>query len=143
MRLQLLLLALPFGFADDTVVPMPPIDAEGFHIFLSHVWSTGQDQMRIVKTRLLELAPKAKVFLDVDDLEDIGNLQGYIERTQTILVYGSQGYFQSKNCMIELRSSIHKHKPIIPVLDPDASRGGLTTEQIREQLVESDAKWAK
>lgn len=36
-----------------------------FHIFLSHVWSTGQDQMRIVKQRLLEMIPDVIVFLDV------------------------------------------------------------------------------
>ena len=37
-----------------------------WHAFLSHVWSTGQDQMRIVKQRLLEMIPELKVFLDVD-----------------------------------------------------------------------------
>jgi hypothetical protein len=35
-----------------------------FHIFLSHVWGTGQDQMRIVKQRLLEMMPDALVFLE-------------------------------------------------------------------------------
>ena len=40
-----------------------------FHIFLSHVWGTAQDQVRIVKTRLLEMLPDAvgHVFLDVDE----------------------------------------------------------------------------
>ena len=40
-----------------------------FHIFLSHVWGTGQDQMRIVKQRLLEMMPDLSVFLDIDDRE--------------------------------------------------------------------------
>lgn len=35
---------------------------------LSHCWGTGQDQMRIVKHRLLEMMPDIRVFLDVDDL---------------------------------------------------------------------------
>ena len=81
--------------------------------------------------------------VDVDDLEDISDLQGYIERTQTILIYCSQGYFQSKNCMIEIRSTVLKKKPIIPVLDPDKSRGGLSKEEILAQLVDSDSKWGK
>ena len=34
-----------------------------FHIFLSHAWGTGQDQMRIVKQRLLEMLPDVRVFL--------------------------------------------------------------------------------
>ena len=65
-------------------VPAPPLSGQEedgprhFHLFLSHVWGTGQDQMRIVKQRLLEMIPDLSVFLDVDDLEDISNLQGYI-----------------------------------------------------------------
>ena len=47
-----------------------------YHLFLSHVWGTGQDQMRIVKQRLLEMLPDARAFLDVDDLEEIGGLEG-------------------------------------------------------------------
>ena len=35
-----------------------------FHIFLSHVWATGQDQMRVAKQRLLELLPDISVFLE-------------------------------------------------------------------------------
>ena len=67
---------------NDKEVLAPPLTTKGvYHTFLSHVWGTGQDQMRIVKQRLLEIIPGLSVFLDVDDLEDISNLQGYIERT--------------------------------------------------------------
>ena len=34
-----------------------------FHLFLSHVWGSGQDQMRICKHRLLEMMPDISVFL--------------------------------------------------------------------------------
>ena len=54
----------------------PPASSDGYHFFLSHVWGTGQDQMRIVKQRLVEMLPDARVFLDVDDLEEIGDLEG-------------------------------------------------------------------
>ena len=40
-------------------------DSLKFHTFLSHVWSSAQDQMRFLKTRLLTLVPNARVFLDV------------------------------------------------------------------------------
>ena len=50
---------------DDTCVEAPPIEANGYHIFLSHSWGTGQDQMRIVRQRLLEMMPGLSVFLDV------------------------------------------------------------------------------
>ena len=81
--------------------------------------------------------------MQVEDLEDISNLQGYIERTQTILVYASQGYFQSKNCMIELRSTVMKTKPIIALMDPEKNKGGLTKEEVHAQLLEGDASFAK
>ena len=46
----------------------PQAGGDTFHIFLSHTWSFGQDQMRIVKQRMLELLPGIRIFLDVDDL---------------------------------------------------------------------------
>ena len=49
---------------DDSEVKPPPPPEKGYHLFLSHVWSTGQDQMRIVKQRLLEMMPDLSVFLE-------------------------------------------------------------------------------
>ena len=45
-----------------------------FHLFLSHVWSSGQDQMATLKRELQLLIYGVNVFLDVDDLKDIGEL---------------------------------------------------------------------
>jgi hypothetical protein len=70
----------------------------------------------------------------VDDLEEIGDLEGYIERT----TYCSQGYFTSKNYMRELVATVIKRKPIITLSDPDISRGGLSVDQVRTQLIEAD-----
>ena len=55
---------------DDTEVHAPTLDAaHAYHLFLSHSWSSGQDQMRVVKQRLIEMMPDIVVFLDVDDLK--------------------------------------------------------------------------
>ena len=35
------------------------------HAFLSHVWVTGQDQVRVIKSLLKEVLPGIRVFLDV------------------------------------------------------------------------------
>ena len=35
-----------------------------FHCFLSHNWGTGQDQVRIIKQRLLEMVVGLRVFLE-------------------------------------------------------------------------------
>lgn len=124
-------------------VEVPSLPERHFHVFLSHVWGTGQDQMRIIKQRLLEMMPDLKCFLDVDDLEEIGDLEGYIDRTLAILVYCSSGYFKSKNCMRELVSSTVKLKPIISLVDTDGSRGGLTLEEVHKELIDGELSYAK
>ncbi len=54
----------------NSAVVMPPQlpthlgdEESAYHLFLSHVWGTGQDQMRIIKQRLLEMVPGMRVFL--------------------------------------------------------------------------------
>ena len=47
------------------------------------------------------------VFLDVDDLEDIGALEEYIEKTGRIMIFVSKGYFKSKNCLREVRATLN------------------------------------
>ena len=54
---------------DDAEVSVPRLRAASYHLFLSHMWvqfGAGQDQVRVVKQRLLEMVPSARVFLDVD-----------------------------------------------------------------------------
>ena len=114
-----------------------------YHIFLSHVWSTAQDQMRIVRTRLLEMMPELSVFLDVEDLEDISDLEGYIERSSVILVMCTKGYFQSRNCMIELRSAVRMGKPMFAMLDLDSDTRSLTKDEVGAELLAADASYAK
>ena len=125
-------------------VRAPPIGSGGYHLFLSHVWGTGQDQMRIIKQRLLEMIADLSVFLDVDDLEDISDLEGYIERTKVVLIFCSQGYFESKNCMRELVSSARKGKALLPLVEEQGRHGGLSIEDVCERLHaagDSYAKW--
>ena len=123
--------------SDDEEVELPaPRDGNDFHLFLSHVWGTGQDQMRIVKQRLLEMVPSLRIFLDVDDLEEIGDLEGYIERTSTIIVYCSDGYFKSKNCMRELVYATLEQKPLIALIDLEPAHGGLAIDHILKSLVD-------
>ena len=48
----------------DAVVEPPHVGASGYHLFLSHTWAQGQDQMRIIKGRLVEMMPLCSVFLE-------------------------------------------------------------------------------
>ena len=95
--------------------------------------ATGQDQMRIVKSKLLEMMPDVRVFLDVDDLKE-GRGAEYLDRSMAVLVFCSQGYFVSQNCMRELLRAVTTGVPIIAMLEAQATKGGLTLAQVFDQL---------
>lgn len=142
--------------SDRSQVAAPPLaDGLAYHIFLSHVWSHGQDAVRVMKQRarpsvhaactatsahapaparphprsrtfaravrhaprhasgLLEMVPGLCVFLDVDDLADIGGLEAYIAKSHTVLVCCSEAYFRSRNCMIELHTAARLGKAMV------------------------------
>ena len=46
-----------------------------YHLFLSHIWTSGQDQVAVIKRQLQLCLPGVHVFLDVDDLVDISALE--------------------------------------------------------------------
>ena len=54
----------------DSQTMEPPVlllgPGERYHLFLSHVWSTGQDQCAVIKRQLQLLLPGVVIFLDVD-----------------------------------------------------------------------------
>ena len=95
------------------------------------IWSTGQDQCATIKRQLCLLLPGASVFLDVDDLEDIGLLEEYIEASGVVMIFVSQGYFKSPNCLREVRCAVTKGKPLSLVHDP--VRGGASLEGIEAE----------
>ena len=77
------------------------------------------------------MLPGASVFLDVDDLEDIGLLEEYIEASGVVMIFVSQGYFKSPNCLREVRCAVTKGKPLSLVHDP--VRGGASLEGIEAE----------
>jgi len=132
---------------DGTEVLAPKLArGQAFHMFLSHVWGTGQDQMRVIKTRLLEMVPDLRVFLDVDDLKKLNDLEKYVDSTNVILVFCSDGYFASKNCMRELLRATWGAKPIIALMEPEARRGGLSRQEVCDLIHDAEAtlfdQWA-
>ena len=61
----------------EPVLP-PPLQSMDFHLFLSHAWVSGQDQMRVVKHVLTQMLPGTSVFLDVDDLKVSQRVRPYL-----------------------------------------------------------------
>jgi len=122
-------------------VQAPPLAAnEDFHLFLSHTWATGQDQMRITKQLLVERIPGLQIFLDVDDLKT-GRGGEYVMHSEMVLIFVSAGYFQSVNCMRELLCALFMGKPLVTVLEPEVKNGGLSKEQVLGHLREADGMY--
>ena len=48
---------------DRSIVELAPLPAYSYHAFLSHQWRSGQDQVRTIKEKLLQLVPGISVFL--------------------------------------------------------------------------------
>jgi len=106
---------------------------EKWHLFLSHVWGTGQDQCATIKRQTSIMLPHASIFLDTDDLKDIGALEEYIDQSRLIMVFVSKGYFLSRNCLRELNHAVASHKAIALMYDP--VRGGATLDDIYSKEV--------
>ena len=76
---------------------LPLAKGQTWHMFLSHIWGTGQDCCATIKRQLKLMMPGASVFLDVDDLKSIDALEQYISGSAVIMIFVSKGYFLSKS----------------------------------------------
>ena len=61
------------------------------------------------------------VFLDVDDLDDVTKVDDHVDRCSCMVVFCSGTYFNSRNCMGELRRAVHRGKPLVALLDVNAA----------------------
>jgi len=98
-------------------------DPQAFHLFLSHSWPAAQDRMRIVKARLREALPSCRTFLDVDDLKS-GSGTAEVDKSECILVFCTVLYFEKKNSLKELYRAVVQRRPILAMLEPDATQEG-------------------
>ncbi|EOD14192.1 hypothetical protein EMIHUDRAFT_470646 [Emiliania huxleyi CCMP1516] len=111
-------------------------DGQEWHLFLSHVWSTGQDAVAVIKNELQQLLPGCEIFLDIDDLKNIGELEAYIRRSQVVLCFLSRGYLRSTNCLREVRAALEMGKPLVLVHEADPDKGGGTLAELRSECPE-------
>ena len=82
------------------------------------------------------LLPGIAVFLDVDDLDDIGDLEGYIKATGVMLCFLSRRYFVSTNCLREVRATFDQGKPIVLVHEEQEGKGGGPLEALQAECPE-------
>ncbi|KAL1496056.1 hypothetical protein AB1Y20_014684 [Prymnesium parvum] len=108
---------------DDSLPELMLLPGQRWMLFLSHVWSTGQDQVATIKRQLQRMLPGITIFLDVDDLTDLGQLEQYVHESCSILLFISSGYFLSRNCQREITATLKKSKPRIHVFEPHPGKG--------------------
>jgi len=92
---------------------------EDFHMFVSHVWKTGQDKAHNF-VRILKLYFKGiHIWLDVDFLENVGGLEDSVGKATSFVLFYSLGYFKSVNCRREVVEAVRQGKPTIVVYTGD------------------------
>ena len=112
-----------------------------WHLFLSHIWGTGQDQCATIKRQLCLLLPGVSIFLDVDNLESIDALEEYIDASQVIQLFCSKGYFKSGNCLREARKSLEVDKPIALMHDSAVyHKSHMSLQAIKQQECPDDLR---
>jgi hypothetical protein len=141
-----------------------------FHAFVSHAWSTGQDQTHTLVRQLQLLCPSMRLWLDVEQLDDVGKLEESVRQSAIFCIFLSkarprvprplsfttssrlapsssharllplQGYFASPNCRRELFTALGK-KPLVVVHEADENKGGATLEEMKRECVQHYAGW--
>ena len=95
-----------------------------FHLFVSHVWKTGQDQTHTLVRQLQLMLPGIRIWLDVVNLDDIGKLEEVMANAAVMLIFLSSGYFASHNCRREVYAALTNNKPIEAMIEADKDKGG-------------------
>ena len=112
-------------------------DGLEWHAFFSYVWNTGQDQCQLIKQQLLLLLPEARLFLDLDDLDDLSLIESHVADSQCVLLFLSRGFFHSNHCLREVRAMAAGTKPLVLVHESDESRGGAPLERLKMESADS------
>ena len=84
----------------------------------------------MIKRQLSVMLPGVKIFLDVDDLDDVSKIAEHVKASSLVLCFLSRGYFLSAPCMTEVRVAIANGKPIVAVHEEDDQHGGAPLDEI-------------
>lgn len=87
------------------------------HLFLSHVWDTGQDKAHKIARMIQLYLPGIKIWLDVDSLENIAMLENSVSEAVHFVLFYSKGYFKSKNCRREVEHAVDNRKSITVIYE--------------------------
>jgi len=89
------------------------------HMFISHVWKTGQDKTHRIVRMIQQYLPGINIWLDIDSIADISNLEESVAEAAQFVLFYSKGYFESKNCVREVKAASQEQKPITVIFESD------------------------
>jgi len=89
------------------------------HAFVSHVWATGQDKAQKIVRMIQLVLPGIKIWLDVDNLSEFGQLENSVRGSSFFLLFYSKGYFKSINCVREVTTAVRARVPTLVVYEGD------------------------
>ena len=75
-------------------------------------------------------------YRSVDDLQQIGDLELYIDQSGAINIFLSHWYFKSQNCLREVQSTVDKAKPFMLTHEVEVPKGGGPLEEIKVELTD-------
>lgn len=90
-----------------------------YDVFLSHYQRTGGLLAMVVKLLLEKQNPFLHIFLDVDDLENIHDLKENVACTQNFMLLLTEGVFERRFVLEEVRTALSLNKNIILLWDKE------------------------
>jgi hypothetical protein len=80
--------------------------------------------MQALKKELSLLVPSLRIFLDIENLTAINDLEALIDKSEVVLIFLSAGYFARWNCLREARQTLVAKKPTIFLREVAFMHGG-------------------
>jgi hypothetical protein len=90
-----------------------------YDLFLSHYQRTGGLLAMVIKMILESHDPTLRIFLDVDDLENIHDLKDNVKNSDNIALLLTEGVFERRFVIEEITTALQLNKNIILIWDKD------------------------
>jgi hypothetical protein len=88
---------------------------EGYLAFVSHMKAEAAMEARFLQTELESLHKNDMVFLDSDDLRDLGKLREHVQQSRCLVLVQTRKVLTRPYCILELLTAIESQIPIVCV----------------------------
>jgi hypothetical protein len=86
-----------------------------------------------VVRKLQLLLPGVRIWLDVDNLSDLGRLEESVADAAVFVIFLSATYFRSANCRHEMYTALALNRPIVTVRETDEDKGGASVDALQRE----------